>query len=111
MPPPPVMPPRAPGPFAFEEADYVEEVLSDAGFTAINVIPVSQPLVFGQGLSVEDIVDRLVQIGPIAQMVRDAPEALREPVLEKVKHAVAPYYSEGSGMTLEGQFWQVSAQA
>ena len=111
MPPPPEMPPRAPGPFAFEEAGYVEEILSDAGFTAINVIPVSQPLVFGQGLSVEDIVDRLVQIGPIAQMVRDAPTELHEPVLEKVKLAVAPYYSEGSGMTLEGQFWQVSAQA
>lgn len=111
LPPPPEMPPRAPGPFAFEEASYVEEILSDAGFTAINVIPVSQPLVFGQGLSVEDIVDRLVQIGPIAQMVRDAPTELHEPVLEKVKLAVAPYYCEGSGMTLEGQFWQVSAQA
>ena len=111
LPPPPEMPPRAPGPFAFEEADYVEHILSEADFKAITITPVSQSLVFGRGLSLDAIVDRLVQIGPIAQMVRDAPAALRAPVLDKVKAAVSPFFSEASGMTLEGQFWQVNAAA
>jgi SAM-dependent methyltransferase len=111
LPPPPEMPPRAPGPFAFEDAGYVDSILSEAGFTTIDITPVSQPLIFGKGLSAEEIIDRLVQIGPIAQMVREAPDALRQPVLAKVKTAISPYYSEASGMTLEGNFWQVNAAA
>ena len=111
LPPPPEMPARAPGPFAFEEAEYVEQILFEADFSDITINPVSQPLVFGKGLSIEEIVDRLVQIGPIAQMVREAPEPLRQPVMDKVKIAVSPYYTEASGMILEGNFWQVSAAA
>jgi len=67
--------------------------------------------VFGKTLSIEKIADRLVEIGPIAQMVREAPEALRQPVMDKVATAISPYYAETSGMTLEGNFWQVSATA
>jgi SAM-dependent methyltransferase len=111
LPPPPEMPPRAPGPFAFEEAEYVEHILSEAGFADIAIDPMSQSLVFGKTLSIEKIADRLVEIGPIAQMVREAPEALRQPVMDKVATAISPYYAETSGMTLEGNFWQVSATA
>jgi hypothetical protein len=73
-------------------------------------MPLRQPLTFGHGLGLEEIVERLVQIGPIAQMVRDAPGDLQQPVREKVIDAVAPFYNEHSGMTLEGQFWQVTAR-
>ena len=111
LPPPPEMPPRAPGPFAFEEAEYIEQILSGAGFSDIAINPVSESLAFGKGLSIEEIVDRLVQIGPIAQMVRDAPESLRQPVMDKVTIAVSPYYTAASGMILEGNFWQVRATA
>ena len=111
LPAPPEMPPRAPGPFAFEEAEYVEAILSDAGFSNIAVTPISHPLVFGAGLSIQEIVERLVNIGPIAQMVREAPEALQQPVREKVIAAVSPYYAQRTGMTLDGQFWQVTARS
>jgi len=110
LPAPPEMPPRAPGPFAFEEADYVAEVLAGAGFESVAVTPLQKPLTFGRGLSLTDIVERLVQIGPIAQMVREAPEDLQQPVRDKVIEAVAPFYSEDTGMTLDGQFWQVTAR-
>jgi len=109
LPAPPEMPPRTPGPFAFEEADYITEILNNAGFGSIAVTPLQKPLNFGRGLSLVNIVERLVQIGPIAQMVREAPEDLQQPVRDKVVDAVAPFYSEGTGMTLDGQFWQVTA--
>ena len=111
LPAPPEMPPRAPGPFAFEEADYVEAILTEAGFNDIAIAPISHPLVFGIGLSVEEIVERLVNIGPIAQMVREAPDDLQQPVREKVIAAVSPYYEQSTGMTLAGQFWQVTARS
>ena len=110
LPAPSEMPPRTPGPFAFEEADYVTDVLTSAGFENVAVTPLKQPLTFGSGLSLTDIVERLVQIGPIAQMVREAPEALQQPVRDKVVDAVRPFYSEDTGMTLDGQFWQVTAR-
>jgi len=110
LPAPPEMPPRTPGPFAFEEADYVTEVLTSAGFESVVVTPLQQRLIFGRGLSLTDIVERLVQIGPIAQMVREASEELQQPVRDKVIDAVAPFYTEDAGMTLDGQFWQVTAR-
>ena len=110
LPAPPEIPPRTPGPFAFEEADYVAEILTKAGFEHVAVTPLRRPLTFGRGMSLEDIVERLVEIGPIAQMVREAPEDLQQPVRDKVVDAVAPFYQAGSGMTLEGQFWLVTAK-
>ena len=110
LPAPPEMPPRTPGPFAFEEAEYVMEVLTSAGFESVVVTPVKQPLTFGRGLSLTDIVERLVQIGPIAQMVREASEDLQQPVRDKVIDAVAPFYKQDVGMTVDGQFWQVTAR-
>ena len=110
LPAPPEMPPRTPGPFAFEEAEYVMEVLTSAGFANVVVTPLKQPLTFGRGLSLTDIVERLVQIGPIAQMVREASKDLQQPVREKVIDAVAPFYTQDAGMTLDGQFWQVTAR-
>ena len=84
--------------------------MTEAGFKDIAITPISHPLVFGSGLSVEEIVERLVNIGPIAQMVREAPEDLQQPVREKVIAAVSPFYEQSSGMTLDGQFWQVTAR-
>ena len=110
LPAPPEIPPRTPGPFAFEDADYVAEILTEAGYEHVTVTPLRQPLTFGRGMSLEDIVERLVEIGPIAQMVREAPEDLQQPVRDKVVDAVAPFYQAGSGMTLEGQFWLVTAK-
>ena len=110
LPTPPEVPPRTPGPFAFEEADYITEILTSAGFGSVAVTPLQQPLNFGRGLSLVDIVERLVQIGPIAQMVREASEDLQQPVRDKVIDAVKPFYGEDTGMTLDGQFWQVTAR-
>jgi hypothetical protein len=66
-------------------------------------------LTFGFGLSLTDIVERLVQIGPIAQMVREAPQHLQQPVREKVIAAVSRFYDPLSGLTLDGEFWQATA--
>lgn len=67
-------------------------------------------MTFGRGLNLTDIVERLVQIGPIAQMVRDAPEDLQQPVRAKVFDAVKPFYSEDTGIALDGLFWRVTAR-
>ena len=111
LPPPPEMPPRAPGPFAFAEPDYVDAILSQSGFSDINIMPLSHDLVFGAGLPLSEIVEHLVKIGPIAQMVREAPDALQQGVRERVATALTPFFTENGGINLEGNFWQVTANA
>ena len=109
LPPPPAVAPRSPGPFAFEEQMYIEDILTAAGFKEITVHSVAHPIAFGKGLSLAAVVEHLVKIGPIAQMVRDAPEDLQQPVRNKVMSAISPYYAENSGLTMPGQFWQATA--
>ena len=110
LPAPPQPPPRTPGPFAFEEADYVDAILQEAGYRDICISPLSQLLEFGRGLALTEIVERLVQIGPIAQMIRDAPTDLQQPARDRVSAAIAPFYDSRTGLALEGQFWTVSAK-
>jgi hypothetical protein len=105
------MPPRAPGPFAFAEPDYVDAILSQSGFSNIDITSLSHDLVFGAGLPLSEIVEHLVKIGPIAQMVREAPDALQQPVRERVATALTPFFTENGGINLEGNFWQVTANA
>jgi hypothetical protein len=105
------MPPRAPGPFAFAEPDYIHSILSRSGFSDISITPLNHDLVFGAGLPLSEIVEHLVKIGPIAQMVREAPDALQQPVRERVATALTPFFTENGGINLEGQFWQVTADA
>ena len=111
LPDPPEMPPRAPGPFAFAEPDYVDSILSQSGFSNIDITSLSHDLVFGAGLPLSEIVEHLVKIGPIAQMVREAPDALQQPVRERVATALTPFFTENGGINLEGNFWQVMANA
>ena len=111
LPAPPEMPPHAPGPFAFAEPDYVHSILSRSGFSDISIMPLSHDLVFGAGLSLSEIVEHLVKIGPIAQMVREAPDALQQPVRDRVASALTPFFTATGGVNLEGQFWQVTANA
>jgi len=111
LPDPPEMPPRAPGPFAFAEPDYVDSILSQSGFSNIDITSLSHDLVFGAGLPLSEIVEHLVKIGPIAQMVREAPDALQQPVRERVATALTPFFTENGGINLEGNFWQVTANA
>jgi hypothetical protein len=56
-------------------------------------------------------VEHLVKIGPIAQMVREAPDALQQGVRERVATALTPFFTENGGINLEGNFWQVTANA
>jgi SAM-dependent methyltransferase len=111
LPDPPEMPPRAPGPFAFAEPDYVDSILSQSGFSNIDITSLSHDLVFGAGLPLSEIVEHLVKIGPIAQMVREAPDALQQGVRERVATALTPFFTENGGINLEGNFWQVTANA
>jgi hypothetical protein len=42
-------------------------------------------------------------------MVREAPDSLQQPVRERVIAAISPFYDPVTGLTFDGEFWQVTA--
>lgn len=69
----PVPPPgRAPGGFAFADPDYVENILSSAGWSRVEREAVSFSYVAGQGAdAIDQALTFLTRIGPASNIVRD----------------------------------------
>jgi SAM-dependent methyltransferase len=106
MPAPP--PPDAPGPFSFADVARVKGILERAGFRDVAFEDIEDTLQVGDG-SVESTVEFLLQIGPCATLLRDAPR-------EAVATARSTLVSYFQGVAREGTVrqrgaaWLVSAQ-
>jgi SAM-dependent methyltransferase len=89
--PPEPQPPRAPGPLALSEPDYVDEVLSAAGFAAVRIDQVNTLLPGAR--STRDEAELMSLFGPLARLVRErgADEATRLALADELAHRLAPY--------------------
>jgi SAM-dependent methyltransferase len=74
-------PPRAPGPFAFSEAAYVEQILGAAGYADIVVEQISTVLPGAR--TAADEADFVCNMGPLARLIRE-----REPDEQTVRRIV-----------------------
>lgn len=108
LPPPEPMDPRAPGPFAFADTDYVTEFLQAAGFTDIGIQSSQPTMKMGNGSSLEKSVEFFMELGPVSSGLVDQPEAVRLAVRESVQAAIAGSYVDGY-VELKGQCWLVTA--
>ena len=89
LPPPPA--PRAPGPFAFAEADYVRGVLAAAGFVEIALEDRDHTLAVGGHANERAAAEFLMEIGPTGTALREADPGVRPRVLEAICAALEPY--------------------
>ena len=71
LPPPPPSKPGAPGPFGLADKDVIERVLTDAGFTALKIEPLTLQLSVGASQSFDEIFEELIQIGPAAALIAE----------------------------------------
>lgn len=106
LPPPP--PPNAPGPFSFANPDRVRGVLEAGGCKEVNLEPAQAALTMGGAVTVEDAVDFLLEIGPVARLLLDVSEAVRARVVEEMHAALTPYASS-NGVRMGGAVWIVTA--
>lgn len=109
---PPAPDPEAPGPFSFGDRGRVERILEAAGFAGISIAPFDHPVPFGQGETREAAVDNAVemafQVGPLARLLAEQPDALRARAAEAVRRAFAAKPGERSVM-IDGAAWIVTA--
>jgi len=92
--PPEPAPPRAPGPLAFSEPDYVREILAAAGFTAVTIDRHAVALTGAP--TAEDEARLACEVGPVARLIRErepAP-AVIEALLVEIARSFAPYATD-----------------
>lgn len=101
--------PRAPGPFAFADTAYLEDVLTQAGFADMAVTPCErdQPI-GGTGATPEQAAEFVLGAMSVAATI---PEDKRDAALAAVTAALAPHHVPGKGVILGGKAWIVTATA
>lgn len=105
----PKVPPRkpdAPGQFAFADRDRVRRILEDSGWSGIEPTPVDVECAF-PAAALERFFTRL---GPVGQALRDADEALRKEVSQRISAAFQPFV-KGPEVRFVAACWLVSARA
>lgn len=110
LPAPEAPPADAPGPFAFGDKDRLNRILTDAGFSGISIDSLEIDMEVGGGKGIEAAGRELTRTGPLARMVIDLSDELRERVTDAVIQALEAHASGGK-VSLGSRTWLVSAKS
>ena len=103
----PEPPPGAPGPFQLANGDDVRRILGDAGFVAVELESVDEPIYLGA--KVDDAFAFLRTMGMVVGLTHDLDEPTRRQALERLYDALAAYETE-EGVLLGASAWLVTAR-
>lgn len=98
--------PDDPGPFAFREPGRISAILSDAGFTNIETVPNDLALQFEADIA--GTVNKLIQLGPMAQPIAQAADDIRDRIRSGLATAIEGYLTD-DGVRIDSATWIVSA--
>ena len=99
--------PKAPGPFAFADAAYVERTLSEAGFAEVALTSFETPLHLADDL--DEAIDFQGQVGPLARVLAELDSSARADAIAAARAALEPYLGP-NGLYLGAACWLVSAK-
>jgi ubiquinone/menaquinone biosynthesis C-methylase UbiE len=104
--------PRAPGPFAFEDLEYLEEILTSSGFSEMDVVAYEGLQPFGgEGASPEQAVEFALTSMAAGRLLREQGDAVLEAASEEMAELFARHHIAGEGVMMRGKSWLVSALA
>jgi SAM-dependent methyltransferase len=107
--PPEPTPPRAPGPLAFSEPDYVREILDSAGYSSVTV---EQHAVTLTGAPTAEEEARLAcDVGPVARLIREreSAPAVIEVLQTEIAASLQPYTTD-EGVRMPAGVFLVAAR-
>lgn len=103
--------PRAPGPFAFADPNYITSILTESGFGDIVIDPHAQTVEMFSGLDVRTAAENFARINPIiAAFVTEVGEDKAEPLIDGLTAALADYHKDDA-LRFPSATWLVSARA
>ncbi|WP_420916938.1 class I SAM-dependent methyltransferase [Pandoraea sputorum] len=103
------LPPRqpgAPGQFGFADRERVAAILSSAGWVDVRLEPVQFDCTFAQA----DLRDYASRLGPVGLALAGLDPAKREPVVDAIVDAYAPFVAQGE-VRFTSACWHLSARA
>lgn len=106
LPPPPD--PFAPGPLAFADPERVRSILTDAGFSEVELTSFRAPVLMSD-VGIDAAVDFALRVGPVSRLYADLADSQREAVRREVRASLAPLL-KGDTIELAGAAWIVSAR-
>ena len=109
LPPPEIPPAGAPGPFAFADADRLNGILHDAGFTNIEIKRHDTTVTVGAGRPLEDVIPMIMQMGPTGRLLQEASAETKSRVSESIREALIPYDGQ-NGLSMGASTWLVSGR-
>lgn len=108
----PPQPPRevgAPGMLAFADPDRVRTILTDAGFSAVQFLPLDTQVLLGGGAPLNQVVEGLAKEGPTAALIAELPRDRRDALHADLRAALAPHV-QADGVRMGAGSWIVTAR-
>lgn len=102
----PVRQPNAPGQFAFADRARVAAILTQAGWSDIDI----QPIDVACTISEPDLISYIGWLGSVGQRLQTADEPLRSAVIGTVRAAFEPYVRDGT-VRFTAACWRIDASA
>lgn len=104
--------PRAPGPFAFEDLTYLEEILTGAGFSGMDVAAYEgrQP-VGGPGATPQAAVDFVLSSMAVGRALDEAGADIRAAARADLADLFTRRHVDGEGVMMQAKAWLVRTQA
>jgi ubiquinone/menaquinone biosynthesis C-methylase UbiE len=104
--------PRTPGPFAFEDLDYLNEILASGGFSNVNVSAYQglQPI-GGINVTPEDAVSFVLSSMAVGRALDEQGADVRSAAETDLIKLFQQHYVPGQGVMMQGKAWLVSAIA
>ena len=100
--------PKAPGPFAFADDDYVTTILQDSGFKNIQLQSFESMLKVGN--DADQAIQLQTRVGPAARVIAELDGETRAQALAAGREALAEH-AGNNGIELGAAVWLVSATA
>jgi len=106
----PQLGPEDPGPFAFASEQRVRRILSEAGFSGIEMERCDLSLDVATGRGLDAAVETALEIGPASRALEGQPPDVRAAATNSIREALTPF-AKGQAVLMPASLWIVAARA
>jgi SAM-dependent methyltransferase len=103
----PMPPPGAPGPFALADTDFTRGILTDAGFTDVDVSRSWHRFLVGS--NADDAYTFLAGLNPVKVLLADLDDTQKAEALDNLRDTIADHET-GDGVVFGSSAWLVTAR-
>ncbi|MEK9902402.1 MAG: methyltransferase domain-containing protein [Gammaproteobacteria bacterium] len=105
----PSPPPKSPGPFAFEDKNYLIDILQTSNFRNIEIIDNKEDITMFSGKTLKEACEDYLTINPVVtEMLKNSNETLKEEILNALVDKFSAF-DKGDGLLFPSATWIVSA--